>query len=88
LFQTDQKLGKKEFDGGQARQHYAKRKTLVVASLYVALLENNINIKKPLLQLNRAIEGKDASELSVKRCLKELGLPSSHLSSLQQKRVF
>ena len=85
VYQRDQKLGKVEFESGQVRKNYSRRKAFVVASMFIGILENNILIPKPLLQLNHAIEGKDVSELSVRRCLKEFRLPPSYLRNIQQK---
>ena len=85
IYQRDQKVGKIEFGGGKVRQNYSRRKAFVVAAILIGMFEHNILLPKPLLQLNYAIEGKDVSELSVKRCLKEFRLPSSYLQDIQRK---
>ena len=84
LYQRDQKRGDKEFkkdeeDNNQLRQRYSKRKTYVVTSLYVALKENEIDLRDILAQLNSALEGAEVSMDSIKTCLTELGLPPNYL---------
>jgi transcription initiation factor TFIIIB Brf1 subunit/transcription initiation factor TFIIB len=79
LHQLGQKQGHNEFKKGEddknvVRQRFSKRKTIVVAALYHAFRENNIELPETLDQLNRALEGDDVSMNSVSRCLEELGV--------------
>jgi len=77
--QLEQKAGKK-------RQRFAKRKQYVVACLFWAFQEHGIHTWS-FDDFNRLLDGIHVSRNSLKKCLKELGLPF-YLAKYSQPSTF